>query len=527
VARAVKNVRVDPHRLFGSQIAKFTAMVALLAILADAAIGHGLTWENDPYWTYWVTKTFLIATVFGLGTAWFGIGVGRGAIITAVHTLILTVYYWSLSPIGLPTSPDWLDLQHTWVTGVPIHFGVIYLGYLIALWIWRRRERLRLLPEVEPRVFGLKVLVMSLLIILIAGGLSNIALGEFTGITWYVVRLLITVPFILFWRSVVGRDVLSSIVGGVTLALIWATYSQFLGPVGLPDIHNLRIFAQSPPPAPVHWLNYNQLWLISFPVYVVTIASLLTLGSYQLLGVSLLRPLLITAVAIAAVTLIAALVIPDDDKGNIANIKSNGPTLVETGAFYSNQFQPGSGQISIYARDTGGGKVSPLPPHDELNITSTIKTGGHTFEIMAMDPMVDDPLGQFTTWWGVNFNAHHHGRSGIGTNKLPNIKSRLAAFGMGDVKMDGQLVAAGVSIHVMTAPKGLPQNKHLELDVGDSRMTPLPFIPSGHLQVLWNNYQGKIPNTSAARYIGGDIVLALLLLGGIWLNTTPSRVLRR
>jgi hypothetical protein len=46
-------------------LARFTALVALLAILADAAVGHGLLWENDPYWTYWITKTFLIATVFG------------------------------------------------------------------------------------------------------------------------------------------------------------------------------------------------------------------------------------------------------------------------------------------------------------------------------------------------------------------------------------------------------------------------------------------------------------------------------
>jgi hypothetical protein len=86
-------------------LARFTALVALLAILADAAVGHGLLWENDPYWTYWITKTFLIATVFGLGTAWLGVGIGRGAVLTAVHTLVLTVYYWTLSPIGLPSHP--------------------------------------------------------------------------------------------------------------------------------------------------------------------------------------------------------------------------------------------------------------------------------------------------------------------------------------------------------------------------------------------------------------------------------------
>lgn len=73
-------------------VATFTGAVALLAILSDAALGHALLWENDPYWTYWITKTFLIATVFGLGTAWLGVGLARGAAVTAVHTVVLTVY---------------------------------------------------------------------------------------------------------------------------------------------------------------------------------------------------------------------------------------------------------------------------------------------------------------------------------------------------------------------------------------------------------------------------------------------------
>src|SRR5437764_11355059 len=117
----------ERRRLHVGAAAKFTAAVALLAILADATVGHALAWENDPYWTYWITKTFLIATIFGFGTAWFGIGVKQGASITVVHTVVLTVYYWSLSPIGLPGHPEWLDLEHTWVPGVPIHFGVIFL----------------------------------------------------------------------------------------------------------------------------------------------------------------------------------------------------------------------------------------------------------------------------------------------------------------------------------------------------------------------------------------------------------------
>src|SRR5918995_2173399 len=77
----------------GRSVVTFGAWVGIFAIFIDAAIAHGLFWENDPYWTYWVTKTFLITTVFTLGTAIFGIGLWQGLVLTAVHTLILEVYY--------------------------------------------------------------------------------------------------------------------------------------------------------------------------------------------------------------------------------------------------------------------------------------------------------------------------------------------------------------------------------------------------------------------------------------------------
>ncbi|HWC33068.1 MAG TPA: hypothetical protein VG709_08075, partial [Actinomycetota bacterium] len=185
------NATTGAARLSGRDVAKFTALVALLAIFSDAALGHGLTWENDPYWTYWVTKTFLIATVFGLGTAWVGIGAGRGAAITLVHTVVLTVYYWTLSPIGLPSSPVWLDLEHTWITGVPIHFAVIYLGYLAALWLWRRRGAADVEERTDRAPFGTSALVVGLAITIAAGGIASLALTDFPGVTWFLTRVLI------------------------------------------------------------------------------------------------------------------------------------------------------------------------------------------------------------------------------------------------------------------------------------------------------------------------------------------------
>src|SRR5687768_1934599 len=99
------------HRLTGREVAKFGVMVGFFGIFYDAALAHGLFWENDPYWTYWITKTFLITTVFSLGTVFLGIGIWQGLALTFVHTLVLEIYYQWFAPIGLPQEPQWLSIK--------------------------------------------------------------------------------------------------------------------------------------------------------------------------------------------------------------------------------------------------------------------------------------------------------------------------------------------------------------------------------------------------------------------------------
>ncbi len=504
-------------RLPVRDVAKFTAAVALLAIFWDAAVGHGLTWENDPYWSYWVTKTFLIATIFGLGTAWFGIGEGRGAIITAVHTVVLTVYYWSFSPIGLPSSPNWLDLEHTWITGLPIHFAVIYLGYLSALWLWRRRDRAAAEAEDSARS-GVAALIASVAIVVLAGLLASLALGEFPGVTWFLVRLLITVPFLLLWWAAAGRDRISAVAGGVTLAFIWATYGQFVGPSGLPDLP-LRIFSTDAPPAFVRWLDYKELWGISLPIYIVVMVGVLVLASRGLAGAGRGRRAAVAAAAIAALLFTTGLTVSPENRGLTARFTASGTARVETGPFYSGQFSPpGTGTIEITATDMGD-RVSPLEPHDRLVIEASLRAGGHTYEVVVAKPMVSDPLGRFTTWWGVGFDVWHHGKSGIGTDQIRPVHSELAAFGLGDLTVDGQVVARGAPVHVMTMPFGTEQNKVLDLEVGDPAAGALPGVPAGHLRAVWDSFSGDVPKgLETTRYLVGDIVLLALLVAAFILN---------
>jgi hypothetical protein len=510
-------------RLTAGQAARFTAVTALLAIFADAAVGHGLTWENDPYWTYWITKTFLIATVFGLGTAWFGIGVGRGAVITAVHTVVLTVYYWTFSPIGLPSSPEWLDLEHTWLTGLPIHFAVIYLGYLLALWLWRRREARPEDQRSAPQ--GTAALLTGVVIAVVSGGLASLLLGDFPGVTWFLVRLLITVPFLLWWWAWAGRDRTSAVVGGVVLAFVWATYSQFLGPVGLPDTP-LRLLDATPPPATVEWLDYRQLWLISFPVYLVTMVGALVVESARS-GRRVGRPAAATA-ALASILILTGGTSEQtlSQDGTLATLNAAGPVQIETGRFYSGTFTSGRGEISVDAEDMGP-RVTPLPPHDELRIDATITGPAGAVGVAVDDALVSHPLGEHTTWWGVGLEVEHHGRTGIGTDELPAIVSELAVFGLGEVSLDGRVIARGVPVHVMTAESGLPDRARLELDVGMEGQ-PIPGLADGHLRVLWADYQGEIgEHTEPSRYALGGPILAVLLVAMLLLARGAEAPRRR
>ena len=507
-------------RLSTRDVAKFTAMVALLAIFADAAIGHGLLWENDPYWTYWVTKTFLIATVFGLGTAWLGMGVGRGAVITAVHTVVLTVYYWSFSPIGLPSHPNWLDLEHTWITGVPVHFGVIYAGYLLSLWLWRRRVVVA--DEAAAGRDALVALIAGLAVVVVAGGVAAVVLADFPGVTWFLVRLLLTVPFLLLWWALAGRDWIAAVTGAVTLAFMWAAYGHFLGPIGLPD-EPLRILEEQPPPATVSWPDYRELWLTSLPIYLVAAAPVM------LAAVPFLAPGRRSGVAwLPAAAAIAVLVVPllaglpaTDPAGDDAELSAAGAARVESGPWYSGDFASGRAELRLRAEDRGA-RVTPLEPHDELTIAATVEhPDGNTYEIAVDRPLVADPLGRHGTWWGVGLDVWHHGKSGIGTVALPAVRSDVAVFGVGEVRADGELLASGVPVHVMTGENEF--GGRLELDVGDEQ-TPVVGLPDEHLRVVWDDYVGGAETTPKwTRYAVGSAVLVAVLAMLLLLNVGERR----
>jgi hypothetical protein len=404
-----------------------------------------------------------------------------------VHTLVLTIYYWTLSPIGLPAQPTWLDLEHTWLTGVPIHFAVIYLGYLLALWVLRRRQA-GVMSTDSASSIGTRALVIGVVVVVVAGALSSLALGEFPGVTWFVVRLLLTTSFLVVWWGVVGSDLGANLVGAITLAFAWATYSQFVGPVGLPDTP-LRLLDPGPPPATVRWLDYAELWAISLPIYLVVMIAAMVLASGGLRGAW--RRQVGAAGLVPLVLFTTGLTIDPADRGVEATFEARGDVQLSTGA-------SGSGEIRVDATDMGG-RVTPLPPHDEISIEATIDAGD-SWEVRADQPIIEDPLGERSTWWGVGFAVDY-------VEGDESLRADLVAFALGSITRNGETLAEGVPVEVVASRD---EGYGLELVVGSDTI-PIPG-GDGTLEATWATFSGGAPTgPHAARYAAGAVVLIVLL----------------
>ena len=493
-----------------SDAVKFTALASLLAIFFDAAIAHAMLWGNDPYWTYWVTDTLLMATVFGVGTMLFGIGIGRGAIITAVHVFLLTVYYWTLSPIGLPSQPEWLDLERTWITGLPVHLGVYYMGYLGALWLWTRRRSAALSPSDRPErrlaQIALTAVAAAAGIVIVTGIVQALLLQEFMGLTWFVMRIAVAVPFILAWWMLAGNDRTSATIGGIGLAFLLMTYSHYLGPVGLPT-EPARLWAENSPPADVHWLSYREEFLVMLPLTAIVAVAGLCLAShwfgYRASGRELRGSMLAGGAAAAALAVLGAVAAPNlGSDANRLTVKGIGPAVATSDGGIA---APVSATLRMTVANRNTHRT-PLPPHDSIDLQAAMTgANGEKLEIRATQPIVADPAGRFTTFGGVGFGEWHDGRSGIGLSNRAPAKSNVLAFALAEIRADGKVIATRVPVQVSATSEGKPR---LELHIASPGVALLPNA----LHFSWQAFEaGRSDASENARYLFGGGVLLILL----------------
>lgn len=500
------------ERLTARETAKFGILTGLAAIFIDAAIAHGLFWENDPYWTYWITKSFLIATVFTIGTAYLGIGIVQGLVLTAMHTAILEIYYEWLAPVGLPQQPQWLDDNHLWVTGVPVHYLAILTGYFIALWMWRRaiptREAERADYEpVDPAALVLSSLAATVIVLVLSGIITHgLLMGEFPGLTYFVQHLLIGFVFIFVWSAYVGMGGAGWPVGALMLALVWACYGIYLGPVGLPQ--------------EVHYLTNHQIWSRTFPGDFVSAL----LGFFLIVR---LLPRLAPRAAAYALLPFAFLAAPDQAEAKPRGLHASasasgeahrvlGPDPVDLTAA-----QLANGSIVIRVIE-GGGRWSPVQGKDWVELAADFTAPDGSYRVVVDKAMPSHPLGKYTTWNGVALNHEMHGETGIGTAKLPLMQPDISLYGWGKVWRNGQLVAPMAPVHAMVTSKGNMPGVMLEVDTEEKTLTG---VPGGYITVHWPSVahlrmpRDTLRNVEILGWIG---LISLALLFG-WLAMREER----
>ncbi|YCI06371.1 hypothetical protein M1D34_32265 (plasmid) [Ensifer sp. D2-11] len=496
--------------LLAKDTVKFAVLVGLSGIFIDAVIAHGLFWDNDPYWTYWVTKSFLITSVFLFGTAFLGIGILPGLILTAAHTAILEIYYQWLAPVGLPQEPEWLDFNHLWVTGVPAHFLAIFAGYLLALWLWRRNRPTQQIERAQTWHFAVYGLLTTVLIVAVDGVLTQmLLLRHFPGVTFFVQHTLIGFVFVCAWTAYAGVGRVGWIVGSLMLALVWVAYNMYLGPRGLP----LR---------PPTYSGYEDLWWWSFPGAFVSALLGWWLGGYLM---KMRRKLDWTGVAMTLLIIAVAypvfgqtLPVEKGTNAMLAGARASGQGMRVVGPDPTNlqRTQPISGEIIVETSEMGN-RWSHVQNTDGMRVRAVFTSGSAQYEITVDKSMPRHPLGLYTTWSGVVYDHEMHGDTGIGTGKLPKMKPEIALWGWGSVKRDGQVIAAMAPVHIMVSSEDRPMpGIMLEVDTEDKALTA---EPDGYIHVMWpkvGQLQMPTGQTQTRMIIGWIAMVGIVGLFG-WL----------
>jgi hypothetical protein len=365
----------------------------------------------------------------------------------------------------------------------------------------------------DVAVDAARALVTSAGVVAAVGAVQTVVLDEFPGVTWFVMRIVILVPFTLGWWALAGRDRAASVSGGMLAAFLLAAYGHYLGPIGLPD-SDLRVIAQDPPPADVEWLSYQDEFLVMGPLtMIVAVAAYLAaarspgerstplaLTPARLLGATVALVLVVASGFVAAGHL--------DASDMRVQVTSSGEARVESGSGHDEGGLVTTEADLRFVVDQRNTKRTPLPPHDGVDLVAAIThPDGTRYDVAARKPMVRDAAGRFGTWGGVAFDRWHHGRSGVGTAQLEAVRSEVALYALGELRTDGDLVATDVPLHAFTDGAGV------EFHVGDAA-TLVPALPDGHLRVVWDRRSGDSREASdRARYLlGGVVLLALLAL---------------
>ena len=468
------------------QAVKFSLLAGLMALLLDASLVHGLLWDHDPSWSAWAAAAWVIVAVFGLGTAWFGIGIRPGLGLSTVLALLL-----GATQLWQAESPEPSTANPSWLLGVPAHLLALFGGYLLAVWMWRRSHRpgATALPAAQA---ARAALLSTLAIVGIDVALTHLFLFHQTPDAAFIgQRALITVAYLLIWTAYLGDEATAWVVGAGLLTLTWTACGLYL-PHGFP----------SRPTGPI---SDSVLWAKAFPGGCVA-----TLIGWRLGRLMLRRPSQLAANTAIALLCLGALATTARAEGLEATASASGTAQMVIGPNPVNldRTQRVEGSIAIAVTDAGD--RSPTQTLDDVNVVATFVGGGSRYEVTIDRAMPRHPFDRYATWSGVVFNHPMHGKTGIGNDGLPAVTPDLALWGWASVKRDGRLITKMAPAHVMVMTRPPMAGVMLEVDTEDKNLLG---TRDGYLTVLWPQIQSLVlplDTTQRRRCVGWGALLGVV-----------------
>lgn len=210
-------------------LAKFVGIAALAGTLFDQVASRILNGGQEfPF----IFEFLLLAVITGFGMILIGVGRIRGMILVALFLLYVSLFSQLFPFKYFFLHSQQVNVQMIFSTNFLLHFIAIYLGYLIAMWLWQRSSVSSSLPFIGF------VAVLAVAMAAAAWILNSLIDGHLPSIVLLLIYVLIATPFLILWWSLVGRDKATAIGGGVILSLLWFLYSQW---VYLLDAHSQLI----------------------------------------------------------------------------------------------------------------------------------------------------------------------------------------------------------------------------------------------------------------------------------------------
>lgn len=169
--------------------------------------------------------------------------------------------------------------------------------------------------------------------------------------------------------------------------------------------------------------------------------------------------------------------------GSPASASASGKGLIVVGPDPYNFESTDSidGTITIEVNDKGD-RQSPLQNIDEVSVDAKFSAPDSDYEISITEPMLSH--GRQPTWFGVGYNQKMHGKTNIGTNRLPEVEADVVIWGWAKIFKDGEQIHERVPANIKVMKKGPLSG--ITMMIGTQEQL-LSDIPNGYLHVRWPN----------------------------------------